>query len=177
MWGKMVTVLRITLSDGTCSIISPADKVPPRSKAKFPAAENKHDNDDIRLSEGVKNSLIVRASTSHHHSLLQKSESMLMLTLIYDSHCALERLYLHLCCAVLQLQDQSLKFPCLLSLLTFFCFSLFTHVVFLCPDSNRTGKRIVLSPEQGVFGFGSDELLAGDEDEDDIFNPWVSSCL
>ncbi|XP_053287443.1 CTD small phosphatase-like protein 3 [Pleuronectes platessa] len=49
-------------------------------------------------------------------------------------------------------------------------------VRFLTPskeNSNGTGKSILLSPEQGVFGFGSDELLAGDEDEDVIFNPFT----
>lgn len=38
-----------------------------------------------------------------------------------------------------------------------------------CPG---TGSNVLMSPEQGVFGYGSIDLLGGDED-DDIFNPWV----
>lgn len=38
-----------------------------------------------------------------------------------------------------------------------------------CPDA---GHNILLSPEQGVFGYGSMDLLAGDED-DDIFSPFT----
>lgn len=30
--------------------------------------------------------------------------------------------------------------------------------------------NVLMSPEQGVFGYGSIDLLAGDE-EDDIFSP------
>ena len=36
-----------------------------------------------------------------------------------------------------------------------------------CPG---TEKNVLMSPEQGVFGYGSIDLLAGDED-DDVFNP------
>ncbi|KAM6921479.1 CTD small phosphatase-like protein 3 [Xenentodon cancila] len=36
-----------------------------------------------------------------------------------------------------------------------------------CPE---TGSSVLLSPEQGVFGYGSIDLLAGDED-DDVFDP------
>lgn len=45
---------------------------------------------------------------------------------------------------------------------------------FSCPDVKRagTGNSVLMSPEQGVFGFGSIDLLAGEE-EDDIFNPYV----
>ncbi|XP_034531763.1 CTD small phosphatase-like protein 3 [Notolabrus celidotus] len=39
---------------------------------------------------------------------------------------------------------------------------------FRCPDS---GSNVLMSPEQGFFGFGSVDLLAGDED-DDVFNPF-----
>ncbi|XP_019954153.1 CTD small phosphatase-like protein 3 [Paralichthys olivaceus] len=49
-------------------------------------------------------------------------------------------------------------------------------VRFLTPskeNTNRTGKSILMSPEQGVFGFGSVDLLAGDEDEDEVFNPFT----
>ncbi|XP_008277588.1 CTD small phosphatase-like protein 2 [Stegastes partitus] len=38
-----------------------------------------------------------------------------------------------------------------------------------CPG---TGTNILMSPEQGVFGYGSIDLLAGDED-DDVFNPFT----
>lgn len=38
-----------------------------------------------------------------------------------------------------------------------------------CPG---TGKSVLLSPEQGVFGYGSMDLLAGDED-DDVFDPFT----
>ncbi|XP_045906669.1 CTD small phosphatase-like protein 2-B isoform X1 [Micropterus dolomieu] len=38
-----------------------------------------------------------------------------------------------------------------------------------CP---HTGNSVLMSPEQGVFGFGSIDLLAGDE-EDDVFNPFT----
>ncbi|XP_047444331.1 CTD small phosphatase-like protein 2 [Mugil cephalus] len=49
-------------------------------------------------------------------------------------------------------------------------------VRFLTPSKenfkrSRTGS-VVMSPEQGVFGYGSIDLLAGDED-DDIFNPFT----
>lgn len=38
-----------------------------------------------------------------------------------------------------------------------------------CPGD---GRSILLSPEQGVFGYGSMDLLAGDED-DDVFSPFA----
>ncbi|XP_071342134.1 CTD small phosphatase-like protein 3 isoform X2 [Trachinotus anak] len=38
-----------------------------------------------------------------------------------------------------------------------------------CPG---TGNNVLMSPEQGVFGYGSIDLLAGDED-DDVFNPFT----
>ncbi|XP_022593874.1 CTD small phosphatase-like protein 3 isoform X1 [Seriola dumerili] len=38
-----------------------------------------------------------------------------------------------------------------------------------CPGS---GTNVVMSPEQGVFGYGSIDLLVGDE-EDDVFNPFT----
>ncbi|MEQ2201019.1 hypothetical protein XENOCAPTIV_006344 [Xenoophorus captivus] len=38
-----------------------------------------------------------------------------------------------------------------------------------CPD---TGNSVLMSPEQGVFGYGSIDLLAGDED-DDVFDPFT----
>lgn len=38
-----------------------------------------------------------------------------------------------------------------------------------CP---RTGSNVLMSPEQGVFGYGSIDLLAGDED-DDVFSPFT----
>lgn len=43
---------------------------------------------------------------------------------------------------------------------------------FFCPDVKRadSGNSVLMSPEQGVFGYGSIDLLAGDED-DDVFNP------
>lgn len=47
-------------------------------------------------------------------------------------------------------------------------------VRFLTPskeNSSTPGKSIVMSPEQVVFGFGSVDLLAGDEDE--VFNPFT----
>ncbi|KAM9357781.1 CTD small phosphatase-like protein 2-B [Symphorus nematophorus] len=37
-----------------------------------------------------------------------------------------------------------------------------------CPGSEN---NVLMSPEQGVFGYGSIDLLAGDE-EDDVFNPF-----
>lgn len=42
----------------------------------------------------------------------------------------------------------------------------------LCADVKcaDTGNNVLMSPEQGVFGYGSIDLLAGDE-EDDVFNP------
>lgn len=48
-------------------------------------------------------------------------------------------------------------------------------VRFLTPTKENvkragTGNSVLMSPEQGVFGFGSIDLLAGEE-EDDIFNP------
>ncbi|XP_058493758.1 CTD small phosphatase-like protein 3 [Solea solea] len=50
-------------------------------------------------------------------------------------------------------------------------------VRFLTPSKeNRKGARrknsIVMSPEQGVFGYGSIDLLAGEE-EDDVFDPFT----
>lgn len=43
---------------------------------------------------------------------------------------------------------------------------------FFCPDVKcaGTGTNVLMSPEQGVFGYGSIDLLAGDEDED-VFSP------
>lgn len=43
---------------------------------------------------------------------------------------------------------------------------------FFCPDVKcaDTVNNVLMSPEQGVFGYGSIDLLAGDE-EDDVFNP------
>ncbi|XP_054913256.1 CTD small phosphatase-like protein 3 isoform X1 [Poeciliopsis prolifica] len=38
-----------------------------------------------------------------------------------------------------------------------------------CPE---TANSVLLSPEQGVFGYGSIDLLAGDED-DDVFDPFT----
>ncbi|XP_078114833.1 CTD small phosphatase-like protein 3 [Sander vitreus] len=48
-------------------------------------------------------------------------------------------------------------------------------VRFLTPTKENvkcagTGSNVLMSPEQGVFGFGSIDLLAGEED-DEIFNP------
>lgn len=37
-----------------------------------------------------------------------------------------------------------------------------------CPEK---ANSLLMSPEQGVFGYGSIDLLA--EDEDDVFNPYV----
>lgn len=59
--------------------------------------------------------------------------------------------------------------------LTDLCFLQIVHVVFVfffysdmrCAG---TGGNVLMSPEQGVFGYGSIDLLAGDED-DDVFNP------
>ncbi|KAF0041977.1 hypothetical protein F2P81_005509 [Scophthalmus maximus] len=50
-------------------------------------------------------------------------------------------------------------------------------VRFLTPSKEnvkcaRAGSNVLMSPEQGVFGFGSIDLLSGDED-DDIFNPFT----
>ncbi|XP_054459018.1 CTD small phosphatase-like protein 2 [Anoplopoma fimbria] len=48
-------------------------------------------------------------------------------------------------------------------------------VRFLTPTKEnvkRAGDKVLMSPEQGVFGFGSIDLLAGEE-EDDIFNPFT----
>lgn len=42
-----------------------------------------------------------------------------------------------------------------------------------CPE---TANSVLLSPEQGVFGYGSIDLLAGDED-DDVFDPYVLFLL
>ncbi|KAM7012037.1 CTD small phosphatase-like protein 2-A [Tautogolabrus adspersus] len=49
-------------------------------------------------------------------------------------------------------------------------------VRFLTPSKENvkcvgTGNNVLMSPEQGVFGFGSIDLLAGEEDED-VFNPF-----
>ncbi|XP_075944309.1 CTD small phosphatase-like protein 3 [Anarhichas minor] len=48
-------------------------------------------------------------------------------------------------------------------------------VRFLTPtkeNGKRAGSSVMMSPEQGVFGFGSIDLLAGEED-DEIFNPFT----
>ncbi|XP_044056468.1 CTD small phosphatase-like protein 2 isoform X2 [Siniperca chuatsi] len=50
-------------------------------------------------------------------------------------------------------------------------------VRFLTPSKENvkcspTRNNVLMSPEQGVFGFGSIDLLAGDE-EDDVFNPFT----
>ncbi|XP_070688483.1 CTD small phosphatase-like protein 3 [Pempheris klunzingeri] len=50
-------------------------------------------------------------------------------------------------------------------------------VRFLTPSKENVkradaGNNILMSPEQGVFGYGSIDLLAGDED-DDVFNPFT----
>ncbi|XP_068445970.1 CTD small phosphatase-like protein 3 [Clinocottus analis] len=48
-------------------------------------------------------------------------------------------------------------------------------VRFLTPTKEnvkRAGNNVLMSPEQGVFGFGSIDLLAGEEEED-IFNPFT----
>lgn len=48
-------------------------------------------------------------------------------------------------------------------------------VRFLTPTKEnvkRAEGNVLMSPEQGVFGFGSIDLLAGEED-DDIFNPFM----
>lgn len=50
-------------------------------------------------------------------------------------------------------------------------------VRFLTPSKENvkcaeTGNNVLMSPEQGVFGYGSVDLLAGDED-DDVFNPFT----
>ena len=46
--------------------------------------------------------------------------------------------------------------------------------IFVCfyPDVKSAGTEnsVLMSPEQGVFGYGSIDLLAGDE-EDDVFSP------
>ncbi|MEQ2239833.1 hypothetical protein ILYODFUR_008692, partial [Ilyodon furcidens] len=42
-----------------------------------------------------------------------------------------------------------------------------------CPE---TSNSVLMSPEQGVFGYGSIDLLAGDED-DDVFDPCTLSKL
>ncbi|XP_041646631.1 CTD small phosphatase-like protein 2 [Cheilinus undulatus] len=49
-------------------------------------------------------------------------------------------------------------------------------VRFLTPSKENvnyaeTGHNVLMSPEQGVFGFGSIDLLAGEEEED-VFNPF-----
>lgn len=42
---------------------------------------------------------------------------------------------------------------------------------FLCPDVKLTETgSVLMSPEQCVFGYGSIDLLGGDEEED-AFNP------
>ncbi|XP_056271188.1 CTD small phosphatase-like protein 3 isoform X2 [Pseudoliparis swirei] len=48
-------------------------------------------------------------------------------------------------------------------------------VRFLTPTKENVkcaGNTVLMSPEQGMFGFGSIDLLAGEE-EDDIFNPFT----
>lgn len=48
-------------------------------------------------------------------------------------------------------------------------------VHFLTPtkeNGKRAGSSVLMSPEQGVFGFGSIDLLAGEED-DEVFNPFT----
>ncbi|XP_026178740.1 CTD small phosphatase-like protein 3 isoform X1 [Mastacembelus armatus] len=56
--------------------------------------------------------------------------------------------------------------------------NIYTPIVrFLTPSKENmkcagTGNSVLMSPEQGVFGYGSIDLLAGDED-DDVFNPFT----
>ncbi|XP_062280180.1 CTD small phosphatase-like protein 3 [Scomber scombrus] len=56
--------------------------------------------------------------------------------------------------------------------------NIYTPIVrFLTPakenvKSTGTGTNVLMSPEQGVFGYGSIDLLAGDEDED-VFSPFT----
>lgn len=71
----------------------------------------------------------------------------------------------------------SVKFPWLLR-------DEHTHVAYNCicvcvyTDVKCAGAEnsVLMSPEQGVFGYGSIDLLAGD-DEDDAFSPWVLALL
>ncbi|KAM3876268.1 CTD small phosphatase-like protein 3 [Diretmus argenteus] len=55
--------------------------------------------------------------------------------------------------------------------------NIYTPIVrFLTPSKENTTrsateKDVLMSPEQCVFGYGSVDLLAGDEDGDDIFSP------
>lgn len=46
------------------------------------------------------------------------------------------------------------------------------HLFFFFADvkCEGTGTNVLMSPEHGVFGYGSIDLLAGDED-DVVFNP------
>nr|XP_020467775.1 CTD small phosphatase-like protein 3 [Monopterus albus] len=51
-------------------------------------------------------------------------------------------------------------------------------VRFLTPSKENmkcaaTGNSVLMSPEQGIFGYDSIDLLAGNEDDDDVFNPIV----
>uniref|UniRef100_A0A667XI51 CTD (carboxy-terminal domain, RNA polymerase II, polypeptide A) small phosphatase like 3 n=1 Tax=Myripristis murdjan TaxID=586833 RepID=A0A667XI51_9TELE len=48
-------------------------------------------------------------------------------------------------------------------------------VRFLTPskENNPSGHDVLMSPEQCVFGYGSMDLLAGDEDSDDVFSPFT----
>uniref|UniRef100_A0A1A7XH76 FCP1 homology domain-containing protein n=1 Tax=Iconisemion striatum TaxID=60296 RepID=A0A1A7XH76_9TELE len=56
--------------------------------------------------------------------------------------------------------------------------NIFSPIVrFLTPskenvECSETGNSVLMSPEQGVFGYGSVDLLAGEE-EDDIFDPFT----
>ncbi|KAM7388018.1 hypothetical protein PAMP_024222 [Pampus punctatissimus] len=55
--------------------------------------------------------------------------------------------------------------------------NIYTPIVrFLTPSKENkcaaTGNNVLMSPEQGVFGYGSIDLLAGDED-DDVFSPFT----
>lgn len=57
--------------------------------------------------------------------------------------------------------------------------NIYTPIVrFLTPSKENmkcpgTGHNVLMSPEQGVFGYGSIDLLAGDEEEDDVFSPFT----
>ncbi|XP_071395842.1 CTD small phosphatase-like protein 2 [Centroberyx affinis] len=51
-------------------------------------------------------------------------------------------------------------------------------VRFLTPSKENVtrsgaGKDVLMSPEQCVFGFGSMDLLAGDDDNEDVFSPFT----
>ncbi|XP_029987265.1 CTD small phosphatase-like protein 3 [Sphaeramia orbicularis] len=56
--------------------------------------------------------------------------------------------------------------------------NLYSPIVrFLTPSKENmhagNGNNVLMSPEQGVFGYGSVDLLAGEDEDDDVFSPFT----